>query len=46
MNLSDWINIDSAEVERGKKEGKPREKFTRIDDMLNVLVDITCPVRV
>ncbi|MEE8633477.1 MAG: FAD-dependent oxidoreductase [Methyloceanibacter sp.] len=46
VNLSDWINIDSAEVERGKKEGKPREKFTRIDDMLDVLADITCPVRV
>jgi ferredoxin--NADP+ reductase len=37
VNLSDWLDIDSAEVERGKKEGKPREKFTRVDDMLDLL---------
>ena len=37
VNLSDWLDIDSAEVERGMKQGKPREKFTRVDDMLNLL---------
>lgn len=37
VDLSEWLKIDSAEVERGKEKGKPREKFTRIDDMLNLL---------
>lgn len=35
--LSDWLNIDAAEIERGIGKGKPREKFTRIEDMLTVL---------
>ena len=29
-----WQVIDAAERERGKPKGKPREKFTRISDML------------
>lgn len=37
VSLSDWFVIDDAEVERGSKVGKPREKFTRIDEMLSVL---------
>ncbi len=37
VNLSNWFDIDSAEVQRGIARGKPREKFTRIDEMLNVL---------
>jgi hypothetical protein len=31
--------IDSAEIDRGKPKGKPREKFTRIYEMLAVSPD-------
>ncbi|MCC7252147.1 FAD-dependent oxidoreductase [Hyphomicrobium sp.] len=37
VHLSDWFDIDTAEVERGRIKGKPREKFTRISEMLAVL---------
>ena len=37
VSLVDWLAIDGAEVERGKKAGKPREKFTRIEEMISVL---------
>jgi ferredoxin--NADP+ reductase len=37
VSLADWFDIDSAEVHRGRPKGKPREKFTRIEEMLNVL---------
>jgi ferredoxin--NADP+ reductase len=29
-----WRKIDAAEIERGKPEGKPREKFVTLDEML------------
>ena len=29
-----WLKIDAAEIERGKRVGKPREKFVRLDEML------------
>lgn len=37
VSFDDWRRIDAAEVERGRAAGKPREKFTRIDEMLAVL---------
>ena len=37
VSWEDWQKIDSAEKARGKKNGKEREKFTRIDDMLSLL---------
>ena len=37
INWADWQKIDAAEVERGKACGKPREKLTTIDEMLNAL---------
>ncbi len=37
VTFSDWQKIDSAEIERGTAKGKPREKFTRIDEMLDQL---------
>lgn len=37
VTFPEWLKIDSAEIERGKKKGKPREKFTRIDEMLSLL---------
>lgn len=37
VSISDWAVIDGAEVERGSRAGKPREKFTRIGEMLALL---------
>jgi len=37
VSYEDWLKIDAAEVERGKQRGKPRDNFTRIDEMLAVL---------
>jgi ferredoxin--NADP+ reductase len=37
VSLSDWRAIDGAEIERGSMVGKPREKFTRLDEMISVL---------
>ena len=34
---ADWQAIDRQEVERGKAAGRPRLKFTRIDEMLEAL---------
>jgi ferredoxin/flavodoxin---NADP+ reductase len=31
----DWKKIDTKEIERGKLKGKPREKYTYIDEMLS-----------
>jgi adrenodoxin-NADP+ reductase len=33
----DWLKIDAAEKERGKKVGKEREKFLKVEAMLAVL---------
>jgi len=37
IGYEDWRRIDAAEVERGVAAGKPREKFTVIDEMLGAL---------
>jgi len=37
VSYDDWRTIDTAEIERGSSAGKPREKFTRIAEMLNVI---------
>jgi len=37
FSFEDWLKIDAAEIERGEPKGKPREKFTRVAEMLNVL---------
>jgi ferredoxin--NADP+ reductase len=34
VNHEAWKKIDAAEVERGEANGKPREKFVKVDDML------------
>jgi ferredoxin--NADP+ reductase len=39
LNYQNWQMIDSAEIDRGKPKGKPREKFTRIHEMLAVIPD-------
>ncbi len=37
VSYADWQQIDAAEVRRGEAAGKPREKFTRVEEMLAVL---------
>ncbi|MCP4643046.1 MAG: FAD-dependent oxidoreductase [bacterium] len=37
VSFDDWKRIDAAEVARGEALGKPREKFTRVEEMLAVL---------
>ncbi|HUL40294.1 MAG TPA: FAD-dependent oxidoreductase [Burkholderiales bacterium] len=37
VSLDDWLKIDAAEVARGQSKGKPREKFTRVAEMLKCL---------
>lgn len=37
VSLADWQRIDAAEQARGAAAGKPRERFTRIDEMLTAL---------
>ena len=34
---ADWKKIDTKEIERGKHQGKPREKYTYINEMLSVI---------
>ncbi len=37
VSFEDWKKIDTAEIERGKPLGKPREKFVVKEEMLAVL---------
>jgi ferredoxin--NADP+ reductase len=37
IGFEDWLKIDAEEVRRGESHGKPREKFTRVSEMLQVL---------
>lgn len=37
VTYADWKKIDAAEVERGAPAGRPRVKFTAIEEMLKVL---------
>jgi ferredoxin--NADP+ reductase len=37
VGFEDWKKIDEAEILRGKKKGKPREKFTRVSEMMDAL---------
>ncbi|MGH8583426.1 MAG: NAD(P)-binding protein [Gammaproteobacteria bacterium] len=36
VDFTGWLRIDATEVERGKPKGKPREKITRVAEMLAV----------
>jgi ferredoxin--NADP+ reductase len=40
----DWQAIDTEEVARGAPKGKPREKFTRVNEMLQVLERASLPL--
>ena len=37
VTFEDWKKIDAAEIQRGAKLGKPREKFARVSGMLSVI---------
>jgi len=37
VSYEDWLTIDRAEVERGAPKGKPREKITRVAEMLRLI---------
>ena len=37
VSFSDWAKIDHSEIEKGKPKGKPREKYTRTQEMLGLL---------
>jgi ferredoxin--NADP+ reductase len=39
VSYADWQRIDEMEVLRGENAGKPREKFSRVEEMLAVLED-------
>ncbi len=37
ITYADWQKLDKLELERGEAAGRPREKFTRVDEMLEAL---------
>ena len=37
INFTDWKKIDAAEIARGEAAGKPREKYTSLNEMLALL---------
>ena len=37
FSYADWQKLDAIEVERGRTQGRPRVKFTRIEEMLSAL---------
>jgi len=37
VSYRDWQKVDAAELQRGERAGKAREKFTRVEEMLRVL---------
>lgn len=37
IDFVQWRRVDEAEIARGEPKGKPREKFTRVQEMLAVL---------
>jgi ferredoxin--NADP+ reductase len=37
VSFEDWLRLDAIEVKKGRIEGRPRVKFTRVADMLLAL---------
>ncbi|HXH82553.1 MAG TPA: FAD-dependent oxidoreductase [Candidatus Tectomicrobia bacterium] len=37
VTYDEWLRLDEIEVERGRLQGRPRVKFTRVGDMLEAL---------
>jgi len=38
VDFGRWLHIDAIEVARARSCGKPREKFTRVEEMLSVII--------
>ena len=39
VSYPDWQRLDRLEIERGKPQGRPRNKFTSVEEMLAALAD-------
>jgi ferredoxin/flavodoxin---NADP+ reductase len=39
LSYADWKRLDQLEIERGRTSGRPRVKFTRLEDILAALRD-------
>lgn len=37
ITFGDWLKIDQAEIANGAEQGRPRVKFTRVEEMLKVV---------
>ncbi len=37
VSFDDWLRLDAMEVEKGKAQGRPRVKFTQVEEMLEAL---------
>ena len=37
FSFADWLRLDEIEVKNGRAHGRPRDKFTRVEDMLAAL---------
>jgi len=37
LTYEDWLRLDAIETARGREAGRPRVKFTRVEDMLDAL---------
>ena len=37
FSFADWLSLDEIEVRNGRAHGRPRDKFTRVEDMLAAL---------
>ena len=37
LNFDQWKQIDEMELENGRTMGKPREKYTSVDEMLAII---------
>ena len=37
LGYADWLRLNALEVARGQARGRPRVKFTRVDEMLAAL---------
>src|SRR4029453_8146348 len=37
VSYADWLKLNEVELARGRERGRPRLKFTRVDDMLAAL---------
>ena len=37
VSYPDWLRLNELEVARGRAQGRPRVKFTRVEEMLAAL---------